>query len=52
MHREDFFVDDCCDWQAVEAISKSLPQLDVEAPLAFIIKAINAIDTCTLVITP
>lgn len=51
MHCEDLFVDDCCNWQAVEAVGKCLPELDVEASLAFIVKSVNAIDTCTLVVT-
>lgn len=29
MHHEDLFVNDGCNWQAVEAISKSLPEFDV-----------------------
>lgn len=36
VHRENLFVDDCGDWQAVETISKRLPQLDVIPPLACI----------------
>lgn len=44
MHRENFLVDDCCNGQAVEAISERLPQLDVVPPLAFIIESIYAVD--------
>lgn len=50
MHREDLLVDDCGNWQAVEAIRKSLPELDVVASLAFIIEAIDAVDGGAFVI--
>ena len=50
MHGKDLLVDDCGDWQAVEAIRKSLPQLDVVASLAFIIEAIDTVDGGALVI--
>ncbi len=32
---EDLLVDDGCYGQAIEAVCKGLPQLDVEAPLAW-----------------
>ena len=32
---EDLLVDDGRDWQTVEAVRERLPQLDVEAPLAW-----------------
>lgn len=51
MHRENFLVDDCCNRQAVEAISERLPQLDVISSLAFIVESIYAVNRCTLVIS-
>jgi hypothetical protein len=44
VHCEDLLVDDCCDRQAVEAISKRLPQLDVIPSLALVVEAVNAVD--------
>lgn len=51
MHRKDLFVDDCSDWQAVEAIGKCLPQLDVVTALAFVVETVDTIDGSTLVVT-
>ena len=50
MHRENLLIDDCCDRQAVKAIGERLPQLNVIPPLAFVVKSINAVDRCTLVV--
>lgn len=50
MHRENFLVDDCCNRQAIEAISERLPQLDVIPPLALIVEPIYAVDRRTLVV--
>ena len=50
MHRENFFVDDCCNGQAVEAVGECFPQLDVIPPLAFIVESIYTVDRCTLVV--
>lgn len=44
MHCEDLLINDCCDWQAVEAVCKCLPQLDVVPPLAFIVEPVYAIN--------
>ena len=44
MHREDLFVDDRGYRQAIEAIRKSLPELDVVATLALIVEAVDAVD--------
>jgi hypothetical protein len=44
VHCEDLLVDDCCDRQAVEAISERLPQLDIVPSLAFVIEAVDAVD--------
>ncbi len=50
MHGEDLLIDDCGDGQAVETISKCLPQLDVVSSFAFIVEAIDTIDRGTFVI--
>ncbi len=50
MHRENLLVDDCCNWQAVEAIGERLPELDVIPPLTFIVESIYAVDGCALVV--
>lgn len=50
MHCEDLLIDDCSNGQAVEAVSKCLPQLDVVSTLALVVEAVDAIDTGTLVV--
>lgn len=50
MHGKNLLVDDGCNGQTVEAIGKSLPQLDIVSPLALIVEAINSVDGCTLVV--
>lgn len=51
MHCEDLLINNCCDGQAVEAVSESLPELDVIASLALIVEAINTVNGCALVVT-
>ena len=51
VHGEDLLVDDGCDWQAVEAVRKCLPQLDIVPALALIIEAVDAVDAGALVIS-
>ena len=50
MHSEDLLIDDCCDWQAIEAICEGLPQLDVVSPLALVIETVNSVDRRTFVV--
>jgi hypothetical protein len=50
VHAEDFLINKGCDGEAVEAVSESLPQLDVIAALAFIIESINTVDRCALMV--
>ena len=50
MHREDFLIDDSGDRQAVEAVRKCLPQLDVVASLAFVVESVDAVDRCALMV--
>jgi hypothetical protein len=51
MHAKDLFIDNRSTREAVEAVGKSLPELDTEASFALIIKAINPIDGGTLVVS-
>jgi len=51
VHGEDLLVNDGCDWQAVEAIGKRLPQLDVVPPLALVVESVDAVDRRALVVT-
>jgi len=51
MHSEDLLVNDSSNWQAVEAISECLPELDVIPPLALIVEAIDTVDGSALVVT-
>jgi hypothetical protein len=47
---EDFFIQNSSNRKTVEAISESLPQLDIIPPFTLIIEPIDAIYTCTFVI--
>ena len=51
VHGEDLLVDDGSDGQAVEAISESLPKLDVVSSLALIVETVDAVDRGALVVT-
>lgn len=44
MHAKNFFVNDGCNWKAVETVSESFPKLDVVSSLALIIEAIDSVD--------
>jgi hypothetical protein len=50
VHGEDLLVDDSSDGQAVEAVRKCLPKLDVVAALAFVIEAIDTVDGGALMV--
>ncbi len=50
MHGEDLFVDDCCNWEAVEAVSKGLPELNVVPPLALVVEPVYAVDRGAFVV--
>jgi hypothetical protein len=50
VHGENLLVDDSGNRQAVEAIRKGLPQLDVVPSLALVVEAIDAIDRRALMI--
>jgi len=50
VHGEDLLINDGGNGQAVEAVGKCLPQLDVVASLALIVEAVDAVDGGTLVV--
>ena len=41
MHGEDLLVDDGGNWEAVEAVGKGLPELDVVSSLALVVEAVD-----------
>lgn len=51
VHGKDLLVDDSSNWQAIEAISKGLPKLDIIPSLAFVVESIDTVDRSTFVIT-
>lgn len=48
--RKDLLVNDSGDRQAVEAIGKGLPELDVIPAFAFVVKAVNSVDAGAFVV--
>lgn len=50
VHGEDLLVNDGGNGQAVEAVGKCLPQLDVVASLALIVETVDTVDGGTLVV--
>mmetsp|Transcript_47028 Transcript_47028/g.132283 ORF Transcript_47028/g.132283 Transcript_47028/m.132283 type:complete len:209 (-) Transcript_47028:231-857(-) len=50
VHANDLLVDEAADWQAIEHVAELLPELDVVAALALVIKPIDASDGCALVV--
>src|SRR5687768_1545811 len=50
VHGEDLLVDDSGDGKAVEAISESLPKLDVVATLALVVETVDTVDGRALVV--
>lgn len=51
MHRENLLIDNGRNRQAVEAVRKRLPQLDVVPSLALIVKPINPVNRRALMVT-
>ena len=51
MHAKNFFINQSCDWEAIETICENFPKLDAVATLALIVKSINAIDRGTLMVS-
>ncbi len=50
VHRENLFVYNGSNWQAIEAVGESLPQLDVVSSFTFVVKAVDTVDRCTLMV--
>ena len=50
MHADDLLLHDRDEGQAVEAVVEELPQLDVVAPLALVVKAVDPVDLARLVV--
>lgn len=50
VHGEDLLVNDSGNGEAVEAVGKSLPKLDVVPTLAFVVEAVNAVDGSALMV--
>ena len=50
MHADDLVVDQCGDWQAVETLCEHLPKFDVVSPFALVVKSVDSVDGCTLVV--
>ena len=51
VHCEDLLVNNSCNGQAVKAVSKGLPQLNVISSLALVVKAVDAVDRGAFVVT-
>lgn len=51
MHSEDLLVDNGGNRQAVEAIGKGLPELDVVSALALIVESVDTVDRRAFVVT-
>lgn len=51
MHGEDLLIDDCSNWQAIEAVSERLPQLDVVPPFALVVETVDPVDRGALVVS-
>ena len=51
MHAENLLVDNCRDRKAVEAVGEGFPELEVVPALALVVKAVDAINGRTLVIS-
>ena len=50
MHADDLLLHDRDEGQAVEAVVEELPQLDVVAPLALVVEAVDPVDRRALVV--
>jgi len=51
MHAKNLLIDESCNGEAIEAVSESLPKLDVIAALALIIESINTINGGAFVVS-
>jgi hypothetical protein len=51
VHAKDLFINHGGTGKTVEAIGKSLPELNSESSLALIVKSVNTVDRCTFMVT-
>ena len=51
MHTEDLFVNQGCNWQAVEDVGEDFPKSNGVSSLAFVVKSINSIDLSAFVVS-
>jgi hypothetical protein len=51
VHTKYFLINNSSNREAIETISESFPQLDIVAALALVIKTIDSVNGCTLVIS-
>ena len=51
VHAKNLFINDGSNREAVKAVSKSLPQLDVVSSLALVVESVDSVDWSTLVIS-
>ena len=50
VHAQNLVIDDCSHWEAIKAISKSLPELDVISSLALVVESVDTVDGGALVV--
>jgi len=51
MHAKNFVINQGCNRQAVEAISEDFPKFNSVSTLALIVKTVNSINRCTLMVS-
>ena len=51
MHAENFVVDECGDWHAIEDILELFPDTDGVTAFALVVETIDAVDRSALVVT-
>lgn len=51
MHSENLLINNGCNRQAVKAVGKCLPKLNVVSSLALVVEAIDAVDGGAFVVT-
>jgi len=51
MHAQNLLINNCGNWQTVEAICECFPEFDVVSSLTFIIEAVDSVDAGTFMVT-
>jgi hypothetical protein len=51
MHTYNLIINYCRTWQTIKGVAKLFPDLDAITTTAFIIKTVDAVDTCTFMIS-